>query len=190
MNINSVTRTVYLLYTQIILRRKLKQIGKKSIVFAPMQLDGIHNISIGECSFVGEKAWLYTNKESEKSDLRIGKNVTIGHFAHIVAWENVSIEDYVLIADKVFISDCTHEYEAIHTPISLQNIKVLEKVKIGMGSWIGENACIIGASVGKHCVIAANSVVTHNIPDYCVAAGAPAKVIKRFNVKTQKWERV
>lgn len=190
MNINRFTRTIYLVYTQFFLKKRLKQVGKKAIIFAPMQIDGIKNISIGESSFVGENGWLCSNKDIGKSDLKIGKNVTIGHFAHIVAWENVSIEDYVLIADKVFISDCTHEYESIQTPISLQNIKVLEKVKIGMGSWIGENACIIGASIGEHCIIAANAVVIHDIPDYCVAVGAPAKVIKRFNLKTQKWERV
>ena len=43
--------------------------------------------------------------------------------------------------------------------------------------------------IGKHCVIGANSVVTHDIPDYCVAAGSPCKVLKRYNMVSREWER-
>lgn len=54
-----------------------------------------------------------------------------------------------------------------------------QKVYIGDGSYIGINTVIVGnVKIGKHCVIGANSVVTHDIPDYGVAAGCPAKVIK------------
>jgi acetyltransferase-like isoleucine patch superfamily enzyme len=56
------------------------------------------------------------------------------------------------------------------------------------GAWLGENVCVIGASIGKNSVIGANSVVTKNIPDYCVAVGSPAKVIKKYNVEKQIWE--
>ena len=51
-------------------------------------------------------------------------------------------------------------------------------------------SCIIGASVGKHCVIGANAVVTKDVPDYCVAVGAPAKIIKKYNLKNKKWEKI
>ena len=53
---------------------------------------------------------------------------------------------------------------------------------------IGERVGVLGASVGKHCVIGAHSVVTHDIPDYCVAVGIPARIVKRYNFKNQKWE--
>ena len=56
-----------------------------------------------------------------------------------------------------------------------------QKVFIGEGSYIGINAVIVGnIKIGKHCVIGANSVVTKNVPDYCVAVGSPAKVIKNI----------
>lgn len=51
---------------------------------------------------------------------------------------------------------------------------------IGEGSWIGENVCVCGANIGKHCVIGANSVVTKDIPDYSVAVGCPARIIKKI----------
>ena len=52
---------------------------------------------------------------------------------------------------------------------------------------MGENVCIIGASVGKHCVIGANSVVTKDIPDYSIAVGTPAKIIKRYDFNKERW---
>ena len=66
----------------------------------------------------------------------------------------------------------------------------MSEVTIGEDSWIGENVCICGASIGKHCVIGANSVVTKDIPDYCVAAGIPAKVIKKYNFEKNSWDRI
>ena len=70
--------------------------------------------------------------------------------------------------------------------------KILDKgpISIGENTWIGENVCVIGSSIGKHCVIGSNSVVLSNIPDYSVAVGSPAKVIKRYNQITKDWERV
>jgi len=50
--------------------------------------------------------------------------------------------------------------------------------------------CVIGASVGKHSIVGANSVVTSDIPDYSIAVGAPAKVIKQYNHQTNQWERI
>ena len=94
------------------------------------------------------------------------------------------------IKNKVYISDNLHSYADLSKPIIEQPIKQLKKIRIGEGSWIGENVCVIGASIGKHCTIGANSVVTHDIPDYSVAVGAPARVVKRYNEMTQKWEKI
>ena len=83
-----------------------------------------------------------------------------------------------------------HQYDNPNVPIILQPIKQISPVRIGEGSWLGENVCVIGANIGKHCVIGANSVVTHDIPDYSIAVGVPAKVIKKYNFETKVWEKV
>jgi acetyltransferase-like isoleucine patch superfamily enzyme len=70
-----------------------------------------------------------------------------------------------------------------------QPVTFTRKVEIGSGSWIGENACIIGAKVGENSVIGANSVVTKDIPDYCVAVGIPARVIRKYNREKKVWEK-
>lgn len=65
-----------------------------------------------------------------------------------------------------------------------------DSVIISDGTWIGTNAVIVGnVKIGKNCVIGANSVVTKDIPDYCIAAGIPARIIKRYNIETHSWER-
>ena len=74
-------------------------------------------------------------------------------------------------------------------PVKLSPIKQLRTITIGDGTWIGRNSIVIGCSIGKHCVIGANSVVKHDIPDYCVAAGIPARIIKRYDFETQAWRK-
>ena len=119
--------------------------------------------------------------------MMVKSGTVIGHFAHFIAMHSVIIEESVLIADKVFITDCTHKYKDISTPVVEQGISLLNEVIIGEGSWLGENVCVCGASIGKHCIIGANSVVLQDIPDYCVAAGSPARVVKKYDFEKKEW---
>lgn len=123
-------------------------------------------------------------------NLYIGDNTIIGHFSHIVCLEKVKIGSNVLFADRVFISDCTHGYKDIELPVYRQPVKALRPVIVGDDSWIGENVCVLGCSIGKHCVIGANSVVKDDIPDYSVAVGNPAKVVKQYNFESCSWENI
>lgn len=166
-------------------------IGQKVRIYSPLKIQGSKSIYIGDSSRIGDGTWLASMPlTSSKPQLRIGSNVLIGHYNHIYCTGNIAIEDNVLTADKVYISDNIHGYEDINCPIWKQPIRQLSQVRIGEGSWIGENVCIIGASIGKHCVIGANAVVTKDIPDYSVAVGAPAIVIKSYNLETKRWESI
>lgn len=169
-----------------------RQYGKHTLILRPLLLEGKNNISIGERTFIYDQVWLAAMplSENKKPELRIGAKCGIGHFNHIYATNRIVIEDSVLTADKVYISDTLHTYKNPNVPIKEQKVFSPKEVIIGEGSWLGENVCVIGASIGKHCTIGANSVVTHDIPDYCVAVGSPARVIKQYNFKTQQWEKV
>jgi acetyltransferase-like isoleucine patch superfamily enzyme len=163
--------------------------GKKSLIFSALRIDGMRNITIGDRVQVSYRSWLAAVAISDDHPARlvIGSGSVIGHFNHIYATNEIIIEENVLTADKVYISDNLHLYEDIDVPVLHQRIKQLNKVRVGAGSWIGENVCIMGCSIGKNCVIGANSVVTKDIPDYSVAVGIPAKIIKRFNTDTGLW---
>ena len=184
----SFNQKIWYLITQTIYALTFGKIGKRCLVYKPLQLDGRKAIYLEDDVYIAQGAWLKA-KGKEKT-LWIERGSTIGHFSHIIAWKSVTIGSNVLIADKVFISDCSHRYEDIDIPIKKQGIKILSPVSIGEDSWIGENVCVCGASIGKHCIIGANSVVLSDIPDYCVAAGAPAKVVKRFDTEKNEWEKV
>lgn len=184
-----IKRVLWRIVTMIKYRTMFNKIGKHTTIFHPLQLDDVTSISIGNNVCITDGAWFYGNRINDIT-LTIMDGTYIGHFAHIVAQHKVFIYNNVLIADRVFISDITHTYEDILTPILKQPIKNIGEVVIGEGTWIGENTCIIGAKIGKHCVIGANSVVTEDIPDYCVAVGSPAKVVKKYNFESNEWRRV
>lgn len=163
--------------------------GSNSYILKPMSIDNPQYIYIGDNVLIQQYVWLAAcscNNESAK--LIISDGVRLGHFNHIYSTKKIVIEKNVLTADKVYIGDAKHSFDDVAKPIIEQKINNINEVTIGEGSWIGENVCIIGASIGKNCVIGANSVVTHNIPDYSVAFGNPAKVVKKYNKVKSVWE--
>lgn len=172
-------------------RCRFGQFGRHSGVFHPLRLKGTKNIYIGRHVIIRNYAWLAAVPLTGCAPrLEIQDGVSIGDFAHIVATSRIIIEKDALLANHIYISDNLHSFYDINTPISKQPVAQCNDVSIGEGSWIGENVCIIGASVGKHSVIGANSVVTHEIPDFCVAVGAPARVIKKYDFEKNVWVRV
>lgn len=129
--------------------------------------------------------------------IEVGRQSEIGMYSRIASVGKVVIEDNVITGPHVFIADYNHEYNDPCKPVKYQGNRFCKRpdgtanVIVGEGSWIGTNAVIVGnVHIGKHCVIGANSVVTKDIPDYCVVAGIPAKVIKQYSFNTNKWERV
>lgn len=124
--------------------------------------------------------------------IQIGKGTSIGRGSLISAANSIIIGDNVLIAPNVFISDTSHRYEDINEPIIAQGITTItDSITIDDDSWIGTNVVINGdLRIGKHCVIGANSFVNKSIPDYSVAVGNPAKVIKTYDFNKERWVKV
>ncbi len=168
---------------------KFGSFGSGSHIGKLMRVENPKNIHIGKRVSIGYYGWLAANSLTgfESCKLHIGDDTYIGNSSHIYCTKRIIIENSVLIADKVYISDNKHEYKDIHTPVLQQPITQLRDVIIRQGSWIGENVCISGASIGKNSIIGANSVVTKDIPDYCVAVGSPAKIIKRYCFDKKEW---
>lgn len=116
--------------------------------------------------------------------IEIGNNVVLRPNTTIDADNDlgikVIIEDNVLIAPGVYITNANHIFRAPDTLIASQGYE-LKDVVIKDGAWIGYRAIILpGVTIGKHSVVGAGSVVTRDVPDYCVAVGAPARVIKKI----------
>lgn len=184
-----IERGFHLLKTLFIYKLIFKKIGIKSILVSPLKIQEGKNISIGNNVLIGYKTWLAANPLTgeENCTLEINDGCYIGNFNHIYSTKRIIIEKDVLTADKVYISDNLHNYKDPSLPIIKQPIVQINDVVIGSGSWIGENACILGVTIGKNCVIGANAVVTKDIPNNSVAVGAPAKIIKRYCEVEKQW---
>ncbi|CAB4625631.1 MAG: acyltransferase [Actinobacteria bacterium] len=110
----------------------------------------------------------------------IGDRCLIGRGSGIVGHFSIEIGDDVWTGHNVYITDQNHGYEDVSLPISKQS-QPERAVKIGSGSWLGYGSVVLpGVTIGEHCVIGANSVVTRDVPSYSVAVGVPARVIKRY----------
>lgn len=166
----------------------LGKIGSSTRLINP-KIDGHSRIFIGSKVYISDKGWLACEPltGNENCSLTIGDGTYIGRFSHIYSTSKIEIGKKVLMADKVYLSDNLHSYQNIDLPVIDQPIRQTNPVMIGDGAWIGENVCVIGASVGKNSVIGANSVVTKDIPAYCIAVGSPAIIIKRYNADTKQW---
>ncbi|MCG8700602.1 MAG: acyltransferase, partial [Bacteroidales bacterium] len=120
--------------------------------------------------------------------LTIGEKTRIGIGSVLIG--PVQVGNNIRLAQNVVISGLNHNYQDVSSPICEQGVET-KPVFIGDNSWIGANAVILpGVFVGKHTVVAAGSVVTKNVPSYCVVAGNPARVIKKFNSLTGTWDKI
>lgn len=162
--------------------------GQRVRIVRPLRIFGARYCEFGDESVLQYGAFVLATKAFDRPPvLRIGARTMIGNHAHIVATRRVEFGEGVLTADRLFVADNRHTFEDPGTPVRDQGLTQLADVHIGDGTWIGENVCILGASVGRQCVVAANSVVTKDIPDLCVAAGAPARIVKRYCDRRRGW---
>jgi len=150
-------------------------------------------ISIGNSVAVKEHAWLNvaTDDPTGEPTIVIEDNCVIAAGSILSARNEIHLERSVNVAQQVLILDHNHAYEDIVEPILAQGITEGGRIRIGEGSWIGHGAAILCSrgelTIGRHCVIAANSVVMQSIPDYSVAFGAPATVIRQYDAKSKTW---
>ena len=165
--------------------------GKNVYVGLNVKVVNIGEVALGNNVKIRPSSGIYTRLSSSR--IIFEDNVEIGNHSTIASKGLVHMGKYVLTGPHVFIADNDHQYRDINTPVCQQGESWVdgEELHIGDGTWIGTNAVIVGnLSIGKNCVIGANSVVTKDIPDYSVAVGSPAKVVKKYNLETKCWERV
>lgn len=123
--------------------------------------------------------------------LRIGDRVTATSGLQVFALQEIIIEDDVMFASNVFISDATHGYGTALEPYKYQGMTQPQAIRIGVGSWIGQNVVVMpGVTIGECAIVGANSVVTQDIPSRAIALGNPAKVIKMWSDDLEEWQRV
>lgn len=134
---------------------------------------------------------LFPELTNIRSNIIIGDNCFIGQRFCLLAGGNIEIGNDASIANDVCIVSENHGMNPLEKisyggqPLSIAD------VKIGNGVWLGNGVKIMpGVYIGDKSIIGAGSVVTTSIPEYCIAAGVPAKIIKRYNFEEKEWKRV
>jgi len=165
--------------------RAFREFGPGTVMAFPTgAVYGEHWITIGTDTVIGAfvtlSAGLVPGQDLGPDPvLRIGNRCVIGRGSHIVAHADIKIGDDVWTGPYVYITDQNHGYEDPDTPIGRQ-WPVNNPVQIGAGTWLGAGAIVLpGARIGRNVVVAAGSVVRGEVPDHCVVAGVPAKVVRK-----------
>lgn len=179
----------------LIIRMKLKSCGKYISVAKNARVVNGNYVIVGDNFIMDEFAEINCNPintpPSTRPSLIIGNNVHLSKHCCIGCSNKIVLGDDVRLAPYCHITDRNHVYKDINIPIWKQPSESPGAVFIGEQTWLGFGVQVMpGVNIGKHCVIAAGSIVTKDIPDYSVAIGIPAKVIKTYNFETRQWERI
>jgi acetyltransferase-like isoleucine patch superfamily enzyme len=139
-------------------------------------------LRIGEGTLLEPGCWLTLGPEAR---IEIGAGCFLNMGVMLAAVERIEIGDHVMFANNCFIGDADHRYDDPSRPVTHQGFVPRGPVRIGPNCWFGVN-CVVtgGVEIGERAVVGANSVVTESLPAGVIAAGAPAKVIRRIEFLT------
>jgi len=169
-------------------KRSFKSFGKNSLLGLNSRIIKPQFISIGNNSSVCNGVELSCSEAPESigklPELIIGNNVSIGEYSHITCANKLIIGNGVLTGKKVLITDNAHgasNRTSLETQPMLRDIVSNGPVIIEDNVWVGEKASIMpNVHIGKGAIVAANAVVTKDVPAYAVVGGNPAKIIKQL----------
>jgi len=153
---------------------------------------GVH-FEIGKDATVhlGRWSWLGhgTKVRCHEGEIHIGAKTVLGQECTISCYQHVSIGRECIVADRAMFIDFDHGVVDVEVPIRAQGI-YMRDVRIGHNVWVGYGAAFLrGVTVGDNAVVGTNSVVTRDLPDNAVAAGAPARVVRMRDAPTTlRWE--
>ncbi len=143
----------------------------------PLEMLKEGRLEIGPQAFLEPHVWLTGSADAR---IRIGGGTFLNLCVQIAAVELVEIGEHCMFANGCFITDGNHRFDDPDTPVPWQGFTTKGPTRVADNVWCGANVVITsGVTVGERCVIGSNSVVVEDLPPFSIAAGAPAKVLKR-----------
>ena len=166
--------------------RRFAAFGVDTVICFPyVALFGERYIRLGRGSVIGPYSSLSAGVGpgqvlDVETVIAIGDRCVIGRGSSIVAHNHVEIGNDVWTGPNVYVSDANHGYEDRDVPPGKQ-FAATRPVRIGDRAWLGTGVLVMpGATIGRHVVVGGGSVVTGDLPDYSVAVGNPARVVRRY----------
>ena len=156
--------------------------GTRTVLQPPVRLNGTRRIAIGDDVFVGAGSWLQTLGDGSGVAVTIGNGTSIVGGCTLSAVSSIVVGQKVLMARNVYVADHMHGFDDPQMAVLDQDLTRVAPVEIGDGAWLGQNVVVgPGVRIGRGAVVGSNSVVLKDIPDRCVAAGAPARVLRQLD---------
>ncbi|MDP9091719.1 MAG: acyltransferase [Actinomycetota bacterium] len=132
-------------------------------------------LTIGPHAFFEPGVWL----TSQSGRISIGGGTFLNLNVMVAAMDRVEIGDHCMLANGCLVTDADHRFDDFEKPVPWQGFTSKGPTVLGDNVWLGANVVVTsGVTIGCRCVIGANSVVTTDVPDFSIAAGAPATVVK------------
>lgn len=178
---------------KIFIHRGFGKLGRKSQIRKKAYFQHKELIFIGNNTTIlsGSRMQVYKHLVNDPVKIVLGDECYIGFNFSALAGADIIIGNHVLIASNVLISSENHSINPESDIYYMDQELISKPVIIDDGCWIGEKVIILpGVHIGKKSVIGAGSVVTKDVPEYSIAVGNPAKIIKRYNFKKHRWEKV
>jgi acetyltransferase-like isoleucine patch superfamily enzyme len=151
-----------------------KCLGKKSIVGEGTKIINFANVSIGNHCLIQDHVYIRAGLDG---NVKINDYCAINSFAKLFGHGGIEIGEYTQLGPDCLITTTKHDYQ--------KELKTsFEKVQIGRWAWVGAKCIILpGTKIGDHSIIGAGSIVNKDIPQWSVAVGCPARVIKTYGKK-------
>lgn len=159
-----------------------------SYIGTPLFLKNCSKISIMKKVriFAGSRIELHGNE----AELIIDENTSIGHNFHLICGGKMKIGKNTTIASNVFINDIDSDYNEVNKS-TMDQTQIIKQTLIGDYCFIGVGSTIqAGTKLGKNVIVGSNSFVKGNIPDYSIIGGVPAKILKIYDNKLNKWIKI
>lgn len=174
-------------------KSRLGRCGEKARIYYPFTISHHELIRLGNDSVILPRCRMqvYPERTGITEGIQIGEGCFIGYDFCALAGESISIGDNVTIASKVCIVSENHSFDPLSKISYGEQALTVAPVRINDGCWIGEGAVILpGVTVGEKTVVGAGAVVTADVPPYCVVAGNPAKLIKKYDFTRKRWIKI
>jgi lipopolysaccharide O-acetyltransferase len=163
----------------------------------PFDIRNKSSINLGKGLTTGVGCRIEALPLNKEIVLQFGSNIQMNDYVHITAMKSITIGNNVLLASKIYISDCSHgsysgnENDSNPTTIPIDRKLFAKPVVIEDNVWIGEFVSVLpGVTIGKGTIVGANSVVSRSLPEYVIAVGIPAIPIKKYNFQHSRWEKL
>lgn len=162
--------------------------GNDSFINNPLEIANPYNIYIGDKVRLRDRVRLVPVNNSH---IYFGNNIGTQNSLTIISGSNVYIGNNVAIAGNCFISAGSHGMDPLSESPYGEQLYTGKEIVINDNVWIGQNVSIMsGVNIGKYSIIGAGSVVTKSIPEFSIAVGNPAKVVKKYDAEKKSWVKV